>query len=98
MIGNLEKKKTHAISKFEIINKIKKTGDRRYTPLFKQLIQMTLSTIKEIKLSNLEIEKIIDLKEIATLQKLDLSFNKIRRIEGFDNNIHLRIVLLSIIL
>ena len=46
MIGNLEKKKAHAQAKFELINKIKKTGDKRYTPLFKQLIQTTLNTIK----------------------------------------------------
>jgi Leucine-rich repeat (LRR) protein len=36
------------------------------------------------------------MKELNALQKLDLSFNSIKRIEGIETNIHIRILVLSI--
>jgi hypothetical protein len=46
MIANLEKKKAHATLKFEIINRIKKSGDGKYFPVYNQILNFTLCTIK----------------------------------------------------
>ena len=95
MIANLEKKKAHASYKFELMSKLKRSGDQRFFPFYSQLIKFTLETIKEINLTRQNIDRMIDIKEVIALQKLNLSYNNIRKIEGFEQNVHMRTLILS---
>lgn len=95
MINNLEKKKQNAISKFNLIARLRKMGDNRYYGFYRQILNCTLSTIKEVKIVSVKLDRIIGFEDLKVLEKLDLSNNQIRKIEGFDTNVHIRILILS---
>lgn len=75
MINNLEKKKQNAINKFNLIAKLRKMSDNRYYSFYLQIINSTLSTIKEVKIVNVKLDRIISFEELKALEKLDLSHN-----------------------
>lgn len=95
MINNLEKKKQNAISKFNLMARLRKMADNRYFSFYTQILHYTLSTIKEVKIVNVKLDRIIGFEDLKALEKLDLSNNQIRKIEGFDTNVHIRILILS---
>lgn len=75
MINNLEKKKQNALCKFNMLAKLKKSQDNRYYPFYLQIFNNTLSTIKEVKIVNEKLDRIICFEELKALEKLDLSHN-----------------------
>lgn len=55
--------------------KLRKTSDKRYYPFYLQIMNFTLSTIKEVKIANMKLDRIISFEELKALEKLDLSHN-----------------------